>query len=106
MNECVVFYKMHFFNCKYIKKKYNIFLLFVTDNLVSSGSLDISTMCLLLRNLAGVQITTNLPHPADILNGSNLARIEYYRKKIVNSQLEISDTDFKLAWDTITEVSL
>lgn len=63
-------------------------------------------MCLLLRNFTEMQIPTTLPHPADNKVGSDLARIEYYRKKIVHSQHALSDTDFKLAWDTITGVSL
>ncbi|VDI09059.1 tripartite motif-containing protein 2/3 [Mytilus galloprovincialis] len=61
------------------------------------------TMCLLLRNLAEINIATTLPHAADNTFGSDLARIEYYRKEFVHSQHEISDNDFRLIWDTITK---
>ncbi|OPL33156.1 hypothetical protein AM593_07053, partial [Mytilus galloprovincialis] len=41
------------------------------DNVVSSGSFDIQTMCLLLRNFTEMQIPTTLPHPADNKVGSD-----------------------------------
>lgn len=59
-------------------------------------------MFVLLRNLADVQITTHLPYSTDFTIESDLARLGFYRKQILHSQHKISNTDFKIFWDTIT----
>ncbi|CAG2194648.1 unnamed protein product [Mytilus edulis] len=93
--------KLHVLREKRILSSSQLSLLF-QDGEVSSDDLDIPTMFVLLRNLADVQITTHLPYSTDFTIESDLARLGFYRKQILHSQHTISNTDFKLFWDTIT----
>lgn len=96
---------MYFIKCISIRKHFEMLRSIFCFVTVSSDDLDIPTMFVLLRNLADVQITTHLPYSTDFTIESDLARLGFYRKQILHSQHTISNTDFKLFWDTITGVS-
>lgn len=78
---------------------------------VASTNFDLTLMICLLRNISGINAPVRgfdeLPLPAETSEGSDLARIKYYRNIIAHSEdSKLSNQNFNDAWKDVSEVNI
>ncbi|XP_063438975.1 serine/threonine-protein phosphatase 6 regulatory ankyrin repeat subunit B-like isoform X2 [Mytilus trossulus] len=102
-----LFITQKLFYTKVINRK-QMDLLYPASGNTSSENYDVTLMICLLRNLSTIVPPSNgydqMPPATEISDGSDLARIKYYRNQIVHAEKdEIAKQDFTIAWACVSK---